>query len=94
MAEQQVRKQGEDGKARTGVETTAEPRPIPATPAPDISLLAINLLKPTFERAAEVSRKMELVPVVRRQAPAVKGTRWAGSMLSRRNSSNYHRHPW
>ncbi len=94
MNQQQIRKQGEDGKARTDVETTAERRPTLAPSAPDMSLLAINLLKPTFERAAEVSRKMELVPEVRRQAPAVKGTRWAGSMLSRRNSSNYHRHPW
>ncbi len=94
MNQQQIRKQGGDGKARTDVETTAEPRPTLAPPAPDMSLLAINLLKPTFERAAEASRKMELVPVVRRQAPAVKDTRRAGSMLSRRNSSNYHRHPW
>ena len=94
MNQQQGRKQGEDGKAHTDVETTTKPRPTLAPSAPDMSLLAINLLKPTFERAAEVSRKMELVPVVRRQAPAVKGNRWAGSMLSMRNTINPQRHPW
>ncbi len=94
MTQQQVRKQGDDEKARTDVDTIAKRLATLALPAPDISRLAINLLNPTSEQAAEDNRKMELVPVVRRQAPAVKGTRRVGSMLSGRNTLNSQRHPW
>lgn len=92
MTQKQVRTPREGAKARTDVETTTEPLPTLGLPAPAISRLGINLLDPTFEPAAEDSRMVELVPVVRRQTPVAKGTRWVGPMLSRRNTSNYHRH--
>lgn len=94
MTQEQVRTPREGDKARTDVETTAEPLPTLALPAPDISRLAINLLNSTFGQAAEDSRMVGLVAVVQRQTPAVKGTRCVGSMLSRRNPSNSRRHTW
>ncbi len=92
MTQEQERTPREGDKARTDLETAADPLPTLALPAPDISRLAINLLNSTFEQVAEDSRMMGLVAVVRRQTPAVKGTRWVGSMLSRRNASNSRRH--